>query len=597
MARIDKIAAEGSTGKIYDLKLMKRFFSYTFPYKWQLLLSITLLPLISLFALIQPYIIKLAVDNNMVPKVTEGFGFLVSMYFLAVAGEVLLRFFQFYIVQSLGQKVIYNIRRDTFSHIQRLSVSYFEKNPSGSILNRVTNDAESLSEMVSSGLVSLAGDVITIAAVAVAMVLLAPDLALNAFSVIPILIVGTILIRKGMRKAYRKIRAKLAEISSFIQENVNGMKVVQLFLMEKRNQNRFEKINREHYGATLSSNFYDALLYSFVEVSAALTTAFILWFGGVREISGAVSLGILVAFIEYLGKIFVPIKDISAKFSIIQSAMAAMERIFQILDTKPDISKPATPVRIDRERAAIEFQEVRFSYGRGEVLKGISFTVEPGEKLALVGATGSGKSTIIKLLGRIYDVTDGKITINGVDVREIDLDELRKTIGIVQQNFFIFRGSIYNNISLGREDVDLAKAIKAAEMVGASRFIEKKPGNYLAEIKEKGANLSAGQKQLLSLARVLAYDPHILIMDEATSSVDAEAESLIQQGIKEVFTGRTSIIIAHRLSTVKDVDRIIVLHKGEIRETGSHEELLKKKGLYYRLYQLQYKDQEALNAA
>lgn len=597
MVRLDKIASDEKPEKIYDVKLMKRFLRYTLPYKWLLFLSLSLLPVISLLALIQPYIIKVAVDNNMVPRVMEGMGLLVLFFFMAVVTEVLIRMFHFYLVQSLGQKVVYSIRKELFNHIQKLSLSYFEKTPVGRLLNRVTNDVESLSEMVSSGVVSLMGDIITIVGIAAAMIILNLKLALVSFSILPFLLVGTLLIRKGMRKVYREIRIKLAEISAFIHENLAGIKVIQLYLREKKNEESFQKINGAYFNATLKANFFDAFLFSFVEVSGAFAVAFILWYGGMKEMEGAITFGVLVAFIEYLNKIFVPIKDLSAKFSVIQAAMAAMERIFSLIDTKPDIKEPSDPLMMKEISGKIEFNNVSFSYGRGNVINNLSFCVDAGEKVALVGSTGAGKSTIIKLLCRMYDVTEGSVLVDGVDIKKISLGQLRRNIGMVPQDFFIFSGTIFDNISLGREEVDLNDVKLAAEKVMASRFIEKMSEEYYGEIKEKGVNLSAGQRQLLSLARVMAHDPKILVLDEATSSVDLATELYIQKGIRTLFKDRTSIIIAHRLSTIKDVDRILVLHKGEIREEGHHNELLEKKGLYYRLYQLQYRDQESFSAA
>lgn len=597
MSKLNTHTKVKDSERLYDAALMKRFIGFALLYKGPLALSIIMLPLISLLALVQPYIIKEAVDNNMVPRLMDGLPLLISFFLLAVTGEILVRMIHFYIVQSLGQKVIYSIRKAAFSHIQRLPLSYFEKNPVGKTMNRVTNDVESLSEMVSSGIVALVGDFITIAGIAIAMLLINTRLALTSFIIIPILVAGTVLIRRKMRKVYRIIRKKLSEISGFIQETLAGMQVVQLFLREEKNISDFDKINSSYYEAALKSNLYDALLYSFVEVSASFTVAFILWYGGMKELSGALTFGILVAFIEYLNKIFVPIKDISAKFAIIQAAMAAMERIFSLLDTEPDIDNPAAASKQARTSGSITFKNVSFSYGREEVLKNVSFSIEPGEKVALVGATGAGKSTIIKLLTRMYDVTRGSVVIDGIEAKDMHLGMLRRKVGIVHQDFFMFSGTIADNISLGRPDVDEESIRIAAERVMASTFIEKLPEGYDAEVKEKGANLSSGQRQLLSLARVMAYDPEILVMDEATSSIDVETEHYVQKGMNELFKGRTAIVIAHRLSTIRDVDRIIVIHKGEIREMGTHKELLQSKGLYHRLYQLQYRDQEALSAA
>jgi len=597
MSKADTHTGAKDSERLYDVALMKRFLGFALLYKGPLALSIIMLPLISLLSLVQPYIIKEAVDNNMVPRVMDGLPLLISFFLMAVTGEILIRMIHFYIVQSLGQKVIYSIRKALFGHIQKLPISYFEKSPVGKTMNRVTNDVESLSEMVSSGMVALAGDFITIAGIAVAMLLLNTRLALISFIIIPVLVGGTVWIRRGMRKTYRTIRKKLSEISGFIQESLAGIRVVQLFLREEKNIGQFDDINTSYYEATLRSNLYDALLYSFVEVSASFTVAFILWYGGIMELSSVLTFGILVAFIEYLNKIFVPIKDISAKFAIIQAAMAAMERIFSLLDTEPEITAPPSAIKQSKFSGRIAFKDVFFSYGREEVLKNISFSIEAGEKVALVGATGAGKSTIIKLLTRMHDVTGGSVTIDETEVKDMDPGILRRKVGIVQQDLFMFSGTVAENISLGRPEVDEKSIRKAAERVMASTFIEKLPEGYGAEVKEKGVNLSSGQRQLLSLARVMAYDPEILVMDEATSSIDVETEHYVQKGMSELFKGRTAIIIAHRLSTIRNVDRIIVLHKGEIREMGTHGELLRNKGLYYRLYQLQYRDQEALSAA
>jgi ATP-binding cassette subfamily B protein len=495
-----------------------------------------------------------------------------------------------------------DMRREIFGHLQRLHVGYFDKNPVGRLMTRVTTDVDAVNELFTSGVVTVFGDLFTLVGIMAVMLALDWRLALVTFAVIPLFFAVTNWFRKGARHSFRETRKWVARINAFLQENLSGMSVVQLFRREEKNREAFAAINRGHADANMSAIFYYAVFYPAIELLAALATALILLYGGGQVLAGGLTLGVLVAFIQYSERFWRPISDLSEKFNLLQAAMAASERIFGLLDTKPLVVSPEAPARPESVHGRVRFEDVWFSYsagatdgGPGEeapwVLKDIEFAVEPGRSVALVGATGAGKTSIISLLMRFYDVQRGRVTLDGADVREWELGRLRSSLALVLQDVHLFSGTIASNIRLG-SDIPLERVRAAAEAVHAHRFIETLPRGYDTEVKERGATLSVGQKQLLSFARALAHDPRVLILDEATSSVDTETEQLIQEALRVLLRGRTAIVIAHRLSTVQNVDQILVLHKGRIRERGTHQELLARRGIYWKLYQLQYKDQE-----
>jgi len=472
-------------------------------------------------------------------------------------------------------------------------LKFFNRNPIGRLITRVTTDIEVLNEMFSSGIVMVFSDVFTIVGILYFMFSMSWQLALVSLSVLPILFYGTFLFRKKARDAYREVRIQIARINAFMQEHITGMAVDQLFNREKKSFDKFEKINAAHRDANIHSIFYYAIFYPGVELIGALAVGLIVWYAGANALAGTITLGTVMAFLQFNEMFWRPIRDLSEKYNIMQTAMASSERVFKLLDDRTIIPEPESPIPLTTIRGEIEFRNVWFAYnGEAYVLKDVSFTIAASETVAIVGATGAGKSSTIALLSRFYDVSRGQILIDGVDIRSVSTKELRKHIAVVLQDVFLFAGDIKTNITLGNDSIPLDQVIAAARTVGADRFIERLPSGYDTEVKERGATLSVGQKQLISFARALAYNPKILILDEATSSVDTETEILIQAAIKNLLRGRTSIVIAHRLSTIQSANKIIVLHKGEVREIGTHQELLALGGIYYKLYQLQYKDQE-----
>jgi ATP-binding cassette subfamily B multidrug efflux pump len=492
----------------------------------------------------------------------------------------------------MGQKIMLDLRMQIYRHFQRLDVAFFDRNPVGRLMTRVTTDVDALNELFTAGVISIFGDIFTLAGIVVTLFLLDFRLAGAIFSVLPLLFLVTFLFKIKVRDSFRRVRTAIARINSFLQENLTGADVVQLFRQEDKQFRRFTEINREHLLANLQSVFYYAIFYPLLELVGSLAVALIVWYGGLRVFEGALTVGALVAFVQYSDRFFRPISDLSEKYTILQSAMASSERIFKLLDTAPAVVSPPSCAAAAVVHGRVDFQNVSFEYNPGEpVLLEVSFTVQPGEKVALVGATGAGKSTAIALLNRFYDVVSGEILIDGIDIRRYDLQGLRRSIGVVLQDVFLFSGSIADNIRLGNTAVTDEALLQAADAVRASRFINRLEGRFQSQVGERGAALSVGQRQLLAFARALAYDPKILVLDEATSSIDTETEMLIREALDRLLIGRTSIIVAHRLSTVQKADRIIVLHRGRVREMGTHQELLKLKGIYWKLYQLQYKDQ------
>ncbi|MBI3988295.1 MAG: ABC transporter ATP-binding protein [candidate division NC10 bacterium] len=575
-------------GKAYDAHLMGRLVKDLLPYKGSLGLSALLLLSASLLQILQPYVIKLAIDRHIAKGVLSGLGLLALLYLVALAFEHGLRALQFYVTQSVGQKVMSDLRIRMFAHIQHLPVRYFDRNPVGRIMTRLTSDVENINEMFTSGLVAVFGDVLMLLSIVTAMLLLDWKLSLVTFTVLPPLYVATEVFRKKARASYRLVRTKLARLNAFLQESLSGLRIIQTFSKETDRLRRFEGINREYTEAGLQSIFYYAIFYPTVELLSVSAVALLIWYGGGEIVRGALTLGTLVAFIEYVQRFFAPVKDLSEKYNIMQAAMASSERIFELLDTPEEPGWTTCGRPVEKFSGRIEFQGVWFAYHPGDyVLKDISFTIEPGEKVALVGATGAGKTTLVGLLSRFYEPEKGSIRLDGRDLKELDLFSLRRQIGLVLQEPFLFATTIEANIRL-REEVPRDRAYEAAKVVGAHRFIERLPLRYGEEVLERGALLSMGERQLIALARALAGDPDIVILDEATSSVDPETEYLLQKAVAKVLDGRTALIIAHRLSTIHHVDRIFVFHKGELREEGTHQELLQQDGIYARLYRLQF---------
>lgn len=585
-------------GKAYDSRLMRRLLGYIRPYRASAVLATLFIVGASALSVLPPYLTKVAIDSHIRNGDLKGLTLIAALYLLILGLVFALSFGQTWVMNLMGQRIMLDLRMQIFSHLQRLDVAFFDRNPVGRLMTRVTTDVDALNELFTSGVISIFGDICTLAGIVITLFLMDARLALAIFSVIPLLFLVTFVFKIKVRDSFRQVRTAIARINSFLQENLTGTAVVQMFGQERKQFRRFAAVNREHLEANLRSIFYYAIFYPLLELVGALAVALIVWYGGLLVFQGTLTLGALVAFIQYSDRFFRPISDLSEKYTILQSAMASSERIFGLLDTKPRIRAAALPSGGPVTAGQIEFIDVGFSYNPGQpVLHEISFTVRPGEKVALVGATGSGKSTIIGLLNRFYDVESGRILIDGTDIRERDLQELRRSIGIVPQDVFLFSGSVLENIRMGNASVAEEQARKAAETVNANRFIEALPEGYGTRLGERGSSLSVGQKQLLAFARALAIDPRILVLDEATSSIDTETELLIRDALEKLLTGRTSVIIAHRLSTVQNADRIIVLHRGRIREMGTHQELLRLKGIYWRLYQLQYKDQLLTAAA
>jgi len=585
-------------GRAYDARLMRRLLTYARPYRLHVIASVALLLGVSLLQLVGPYLTKVAIDVHIVNGDLRGLTWVTVLFLLTLLMSLALRYLQAYLVSLIGQRVIYDMRVSMFAHLQKLSLSYFDRNPVGRLMTRFTSDVQVIEETFSSGLVAVFGDVFMLLGILIAMLAMDLKLALVTFSVIPILVYITFAFRSRAQQTYRTIRVALAKVNAYFAENANGIRVVQAFNREARNLERFKKLNRDYTDAQLKSIFYISIFMPSVEVINSVAIALIIWYGGGQIIGGAITLGVLVAFIQYAQRFFRPIMDLSEKYNIMQAAMASSERIFELLDTRPAIKPPAVPVKPKEMKGQIEFRGVWFAYkGDDYVLRDVSFGVGSGESIALVGATGSGKTTIVNLLCRFYDVLKGQVAVDGVDVRDMDEKDLRSQIAIVLQDVFLYSGDIESNIRLGNPNISYDDVVRSAQHVGAHGFISRLPKGYREGVRERGSNFSTGEKQLLAFARALAAGPRILILDEATSSVDTETEMLIQRALGKLMMGRTSIIIAHRLSTIQSVDKIIVLHKGQVREIGSHQELLAKRGMYYRLYELQYKGQESSIAA
>lgn len=585
-------------GKAYDSHLMRRLLTYLKPYRWYVILGILLSILMSILEAVRPMFTKFAVDKNIKNHDTHGLLITILLLALVIGVRALIQFINAYLTQWIGQKAIYDIRKELFHHIQTRAIAFFDRTPLGKLITRVTNDVEVLNEMFSSGVVMVFSDIFTILGILYFMFSLNWRLALVTLSVLPLLFYGTFLFREKVRKAYRNVRMQVARMNTFMQEHITGMLIDQLFTKEPYAFKQFSTINAAHRDANIQSIFYYAVFYPAVDLLGAIAVGLLLWYAGVHAFDGAVTLGTVMAFVQFNEMFWRPIRDLSEKYNILQTAMASSERIFQILDDTTTIAPPQQPTKPSTITGRIEFHNVWFAYktkpdGTPDwVLKNVSFTLEPGKTIAIVGHTGAGKTTLLNVLTRLYDIQEGIILIDGIPLSSLAPADIRQMITVVQQDIFLFSGTIYDNIALGNTSISPERVVAAARFVGLHSFIEQLPNGYHTEVKERGAILSVGQKQLLAFARALAHNPKILILDEATSNIDTESERLIQKAIQKMLRGRTSIVIAHRLSTIQRADRIIVLHKGEVREQGTHAELLAMNGIYRKLYELQYKEQE-----
>jgi ATP-binding cassette subfamily B protein len=584
---------EDVIGKAYDSRLMKRLIVYLRPHVAAV--SIAFLAIVggAFVDLAQPWLTQQAIDKFITTGNVAGLLRLTMLFVALLVFGFACDYFQTFILQTTGQRIMHTLRMQVYGHLQRLDLKFFDRNPVGRLMTRVTSDVDALNDLFASGVITVFGDVLTLTGVMVAMLVMSWRLALVAFVVLPGIAWVTAWFRKNAREAYREIRGLIARLNAFLQEHITGISTVQIFAEEPRTFQKFDAINARHRDVNIASIFFYAVFYPAIEILAALSGALIIWIGGWWSQEGIVSVGVLVAFLQYSRRFFQPISDLSEKFNILQAAMVASERIFTLLDTPVEIMTPAVPTRRPASaRGRIEFDRVWFAYdGDHYVLRDVSFVVEPGQRLGIVGATGSGKTTLVSLLLRFYEVNRGRILVDGVDIREMDLAEVRGQVGLVLQDVHMFSGTIASNIRLGRADIDDEAVRRSATAVHAAPFIEALPGGYGAPVVERGATLSTGQKQLLAFARALAFEPTVLVLDEATSNIDTATEALIQDALKVLMAGRTTLAIAHRLSTIQDMDRILVLHKGELRESGTHQELLARRGLYHRLYQLQFRDQ------
>jgi ATP-binding cassette subfamily B multidrug efflux pump len=629
---------EEALGKAYDARLARRLWRYVAPYRAQVLVTVLMLFPLMFFELAPAWIIKTGIDHEIVPRATSlapappawpaapalvpefawslaqgavaalgraleapagipPLAWLAGIYFAVTALSGIVSYIDPLVMSRTGQAAMRDLRREVFGHIQRLHLGFFDTMPVGRLVTRATNDVENVSEMFSAGIAALVRDVFKMLGLALALFCIDARLAGFTFLVVPLLTIGAFVFRWKVREAFRAVRVRIARINAYLQENVVGMKVVQLFTREAKSFRDFDAMNVDHRDAWLQSIRYDSALFAVVEFASGITIALVIWQG-----AGYAEAGTIYLFIDWTRRFFLPLRDLSAKYSVMQSSMASAERIFALLDTAPKVLDPpgaAPPIAAPARRGAVEFDRVWFSYRKDEdwVLHDVSFRVEPGQSAAFVGATGAGKTTIIKLLTRLYDVDRGSIRIDGVDLREWPQAELRRRVAMVLQDVFLFSGSIEQNLALGREEIDRERVQRAASAVQADRFIARLPQGYATEVRERGTNLSAGQRQLLSFARALAYGADVLVLDEATSAIDSETEALVQEGIHVLMEGKTALVIAHRLSTIQDADCIHVLHKGELVESGTHDELMGRAGVYQRLYRLQYAEQAAPLAA
>jgi ATP-binding cassette subfamily B multidrug efflux pump len=618
-------------GKAYDSRLMKRLLGYLRPYKWQVVIALIAIVLKAGADVLGPFLTKTAIDKYLSSASAHNHTFLDGIlssrplvgiaelgifYFVLLLIGFGLDYTQIYLMQWTGQKVMFDLRSQIYRHLQHMHIGFFDRNPVGRLVTRVTSDVDALSEMFTSGVVAIFENVFVLVFILAIMLRMKWWLALITFAVLPFIFWATMIFRKSVRDSYRRIRTAIARINSYLQEHVTGMVVLQLFNREKRAYNSFDKVNAQHMDAFKDAIMAYALYYPVVEILSSVAIALVIWFGGMGVLRGAVTIGILTAFMQYAQRFFRPIQDLSDKYNILQAAMASSERVFKLLDTPIEIVSPAQP-QIAQGAGRVEFDHVWFAYRKLEtpdaalpaspttsngnaanaeafdwILRDVSFTIDPGETVAIVGHTGAGKTTIISLLMRFYDIQKGAIRIDGVDIRQMELNDLRRRFGVVLQDPFLFSGTIENNIRLGSEWITDEQIITAAENVNVADFVRSLPEGFKSPVLERGSTMSTGQKQLISFARALAHNPKILVLDEATSSVDTETEIRVREALTRMVEGRTSVIIAHRLSTIQRANKIIVMHKGHVREVGTHQQLLAQRGIYWKLYQLQYKDQE-----
>jgi ATP-binding cassette subfamily B multidrug efflux pump len=597
-------------GKAYDARLMRRLLQYLRPYWRQVALAFVTIIVSAVASLVQPYLIKIAIDRYITERRMAGLDGLAALYLAVLVASFAAEYFQTWTLQMTGQRIMYDLRMAIYRHLQRLDLRYYDRNPVGRLMTRVTSDVDVLNDLFTSGVVTIFGDVFTLTGIMGVMLWMNWRLALVAFSVLPLIFFVTQWFRRNVRDSYRTVRGLIARINAFLQENITGMSTAQLFRRERMNFARFDAIDREHRDANIDSIFYYAVFYPAIEVVSTLATSLIIWYGGGSVVQKTLTLGALVAFVQYSQRFFRPISDMSEKFNVMQSAMASSERIFKLLDEPVTIESPAQPRRRPAPAAGhIRFEGVWFAYnargkpsttadteegGSNWVLKDITFDVRPGERVGIVGATGSGKTTLINLLLRFYDVSRGRITIDGVDIRQLDLADVRGLFSLVLQDVHLFSGTVADNIRLGNAAIGDDRIRDAARAVHAEPFIMRLPDGYASAVAERGSTLSVGQKQLLSFARALAFDPRVLVLDEATSSVDTDTELIIRDALHVLMAERTTIAIAHRLSTIQDMDKILVLHKGQLREAGTHQELLAQRGIYFKLFELQYRQEQKL---
>jgi ATP-binding cassette, subfamily B, multidrug efflux pump len=611
MPEIEKHEDEGA--RAFDPRLTWRLMKYLRPYRWRAGVSVILVIISSAFEIAGPAITAVAIDLWVKPvagseplgisrKVgewlaahgfhlapLEGINLATGLYLFTLVGGFAVIYSQMVLMNLMGQYIMYDLRKEIFGHLQRLDVQFFDRNPVGRLMTRVTTDVDALNDLFTAGFVAIFGDVFVLVGIVGVLFWMNWRMALVLFSITPFIVLASIWFRRGARATYRQVRSRIAAINAFLQEHISGMSTVQLFNREEREAEKFNTLNVRHRDANLDSVFYYSVFYPVIELIETIGVALIVWYGGGKVIQGTLSVGALVAFFQYSQRFYQPISDLSEKYNILQAAMAASERIFKLLDTKEKIKDDGT-LEIEQFES-IELRNVWFAYNEPDwVLRNVSFRVERGDRIALVGHTGAGKTTVTSLLLRFYDIQRGEILINGIDIRRYSMESLRRLFAIVQQDFFLFTGNIADNISLGDPGISEERIRLAAHRVQADRFISRLPDGYASVVRERGAGLSVGEKQLLSFARALAFNPPVLILDEATSSIDTETEMLIQEAIQALLQGRTSIVIAHRLSTIRSADTILVFHHGEIRERGTHDELMQHGGLYRRLYEIQYRD-------
>ena len=605
---MSNIHEEEALGKAYDSHLMKRLLEYMRPYRWRVAFALALVAVVTPLELAPPLLFQRTIDKYLVPGMNQliplseawrGVIFVSVVYLAVLIFDFLAQYVQIRIMQRVGQQTMYDMRTEIFGHLQRLPMSYFDRNPVGRLMTRVTTDVDALNDLFAAGVVTMINDFFLLVVMAGLLFKIDSKLAVDALAVLPFILLVTMVFRKFVRDANRRIRTAIARINSFLQEYISGMGVVQLFNREPKAREEFSRRNKDNMLAWRDAILAYALFYPAVEFLSFATIALIYWAGGNRVLSGSITLGVLIAFTMFAQRFFRPIQDLSEKFNILQSAMAASERIFKLLDEPFSIESSPNAIKLDSPRGEIEFRNVWFSYRNVEepndedwVLRDVSFRIRPGQSFAIVGHTGAGKTTLISLLLRFYDIQRGQILLDGKDIRLLDLQDLRKQFGIVLQDPFLFTGSIESNVRLGTTGISREEVERALDQIGLGDYVQSLPEGVQTEVNERGSTLSVGQRQLISFARALAHNPRFLILDEATSSVDTKTELLIRDAVERLLSGRTALVIAHRLSTVQHADRILVFHKGRLREQGAHQELLAQRGIYYRLYQLQYKEQE-----